>query len=186
MEDVDWTWENDAQVWDVLGAPNLGCKSSEWRGIAADVRSVLTEDLSLIAKLENASPINALDSARVEAGVPAFGVDYDASFLPQEAGLSAMISFTKGCYVGQEPVIMLEHRGKPTKRVMHVRCDAPVEVGTPITSDEKVVGRITSISGDQALATIKRRALESGQTLEAGQRVLSQLRVASHMGSTKI
>src|SRR5206468_2839875 len=61
---------------------------------------------------------DALERARIEAGVPAWGKELDDSILPAEAGLDAThVSFTKGCYPGQEPIARLRHRGHANRRL---------------------------------------------------------------------
>jgi tRNA-modifying protein YgfZ len=95
-----------------------------------------------------------LERARVEAGVPAWGKELDGSILPAEAGLERThISFTKGCYPGQEPVARLHHRGHPNRGLRVLRLDA--EPGQEIRYGGKVVGRITSAVPGVALAYVR-------------------------------
>src|SRR5438034_718657 len=62
------------------------------------------------------------DVLRVERGRPRYGVDLDDSVIPQEAGLNERaVSFTKGCYVGQETVARLHYRGKPNRHLRGLR-----------------------------------------------------------------
>lgn len=105
--------------------------------------------------------------ARVRAGRPAFGPDFGASVLPQVAGLTRRaVSFQKGCYRGQEPVVMLEHRGSPPKRLVRLEIDAATALpaGTSLCSaDGSALGAITSAAlGPDgvvyALGTLKRGA----------------------------
>jgi folate-binding protein YgfZ len=78
---------------------------------------------------------------RVEHGRPRYGVDLDDSVIPQEAGLNERaVSFTKGCYVGQETVARLYYRGKPNRRLLGLRLSEPAEPGTELKLGEKVVG----------------------------------------------
>jgi len=109
----------------------------------------------------------AITLARLRAGRPVFGADFGPSVLPQVAGLTRRaVSFKKGCYRGQEPVVMLEHRGSPPKRLVRVQIDAsaPVVVGTSLRgADGAVLGAITSAAlGPDgvvyALGTLKRGA----------------------------
>jgi folate-binding protein YgfZ len=96
-----------------------------------------------------------LEPLRIEAGTPAWGKELDDSVLPAEAGLDRThISFTKGCYPGQEPVARLHHRGHPnrTLRVLDVESAEP---GTEIAWNEKVVGRVTSAVPGRALAYVR-------------------------------
>jgi folate-binding protein YgfZ len=108
---------------------------------------------------------------RVESGRPRFGVDMDAdAVIPQEAGLNERaVSFTKGCYVGQETVARLYYRGKPNRRLRGVRLSAPAPSGAELLLGEKTVGRLGSsvVSpsfGPIGLALVRREA-EDGATV---------------------
>ena len=115
----------------------------------------------------------AAEVVRVEHGRPRYGVDLDDSVIPQEAGLNERaVSFTKGCYVGQETVARLFYRGKPNRHLRGLKLSAPVEPGTTLVLGEKEVGRVTSavvspVHGPIALAIVRRQA-EPGDTLPAG------------------
>ena len=110
---------------------------------------------------------------RVESGRPRYGVDLDENVIPQEAGLNdRAVSFTKGCYVGQETVARLFYRGKPNRHLRGLRLSAAVEPGTPLRLGEKEVGRVTSVAvspahGPIGLALVRRQA-EPGATISAG------------------
>jgi folate-binding protein YgfZ len=101
---------------------------------------------------------------RVERGRPRYGVDLDDSVIPQEAGLNdRAVSFTKGCYVGQETVARLYYRGKPNRRLLGLRLGAPAPPGSELRLGEKVVGRLGSsvVSpqlGPIGLALVRREA----------------------------
>jgi tRNA-modifying protein YgfZ len=115
----------------------------------------------------------AVDVLRVERGRPRYGVDIDDGTMPEEAGLvERAVSFTKGCYVGQETVARLHWRGKPNRHLRGLRLSAPVPAGTPLVLGEREVGTITSpvVSpehGPIALALVRREA-EPGAVLAAG------------------
>jgi folate-binding protein YgfZ len=95
-----------------------------------------------------------LERARIEAGVPAWGKELDDSILPAEAGLDRThISFTKGCYPGQEPVARLHHRGHANRGLRVLRVDA--EPGAEVRHQGKVVGRVTSAVPGVALAYVR-------------------------------
>lgn len=87
---------------------------------------------------------------RIEAGRPRFGVDMDEETIPLEAGIEdRAISFTKGCYVGQEIVIRVLHRGhgRVARRLVGLLFDPAVEApkrGEPIHAVAREIGRITS------------------------------------------
>jgi folate-binding protein YgfZ len=114
----------------------------------------------------------AAEIARVESGRPRYGVDLDDSVIPQEAGLNERaVSFTKGCYVGQETVARLHYRGKPNRRLLGVKLDAPLRPGTELRLGEKVVGKLGSVvvspdHGPIGLALVRREA-GPGDTVQA-------------------
>ena len=115
----------------------------------------------------------AAEVVRIESGRPRYGVDLDANVIPQEAGLNERaVSFTKGCYVGQETVARLFYRGKPNRHLRGLKLSAPAAAGTPLRLGEKEVGRLTSVADSPAhgpigLALVRRQA-EPGATLAAG------------------
>ena len=89
----------------------------------------------------------AAEALRVEAGIPRFGVDMDEETIPLEAGIeSRALSFTKGCYVGQEVIIRVLHRGhgRVARRLVGMVADGPVGRGAPVRADAKDVGEVTS------------------------------------------
>ena len=104
------------------------------------------------------------DCVRIERGRPRYGVDLDDSVIPQEAGLNERaVSFTKGCYVGQETVARLHYRGKPNRQLRGVQLAAMAATGDEITFDGRTVGRLGSIArspslGPVALALVRREA----------------------------
>jgi folate-binding protein YgfZ len=101
---------------------------------------------------------------RVELGRPRYGVDLDDSVIPQEAGLNERaVSFTKGCYVGQETVARLHYRGKPNRHLRGLRLTDAASVGDALTFDGRPVGKLTSVAlsprfGPIALALVRREA----------------------------
>ena len=86
------------------------------------------------------------ETRRIESGQPQFGIDIDDSNLPLEAGLDSAIDFNKGCYIGQEYVVRMAHRGHANQKLMGIRLKSssiPIP-GTIVMSDHSDVGRITS------------------------------------------
>ena len=114
--------------------------------------SVAEEQLD--AGAEPTATADDLERARIEAGVPAWGNEIDESILPAEAGLDRThISFTKGCYPGQEPVARLHYRGHANRGLRVLRIDSPP--GAELRYDGKVVGRVTSAVPGLALAYVR-------------------------------
>ena len=116
----------------------------------------------------------AAEVARVESGRPRYGVDLEPeAVIPQEAGLNdRAVSFTKGCYVGQETVARLFYKGKPNRHLRGLRFSAPVPSGTELQLGDRVVGRVGSsvVSprlGPIGLALVRREAAP-GDELAAG------------------
>jgi folate-binding protein YgfZ len=82
---------------------------------------------------------------RVERGRPRYGVDMDEGTIPQEAGLNERaVSFTKGCFVGQETVARLYYRGRPNRLLRGLRLSEPLPAGAELHLGEKPVGRLSS------------------------------------------
>lgn len=102
----------------------------------------------------------ALETARIRSGTPGRPEFERRRLLPQEAGLKELVSFTKGCFLGQEPVVMLEHRGSPPKRLIRLEMEPTLArslksegtggiKGADITDDTgAAVGEITSVSSN--------------------------------------
>jgi tRNA-modifying protein YgfZ len=105
------------------------------------------------------------ERARIEVGVPRMGADLDDRVIPQEAFLDRdAVSFTKGCFVGQELVCRIDTRGHVNRYLRRLRGDGLV-VGDEPTVDGKVVGQITSSVGDVALGYLRREG-EAGSTVD--------------------
>jgi folate-binding protein YgfZ len=109
----------------------------------------------LDAPFEETLGEDELERARIEAGVPAWGKELDDSVLPAEAGLDEThISFTKGCYPGQEPIARLHYRGHVNRRLRRLDVDS-AQPGDEIRVGDKVVGRVTSAVPGRALGYVR-------------------------------
>jgi folate-binding protein YgfZ len=121
----------------------------------------------------DAEPIGAdeLELLRIRAGTPRMGAEIDDRALPAEIGLEERaISFSKGCYPGQEPVARLHHRGHVNRRLRVLDVEGEVEPGDEITYDDKVVGRVTSAAPGHALAYVRTEVPEHAQLSVGGVR----------------
>lgn len=131
----------------------------------------------------------AWDIVRVELGLPAFGVDFGPTTYPQEVGLEkSAVSFSKGCYLGQEVICMLEMRGQVKRRLVQLALDgAQPAVGAEVQDGEgNLLGNVTSSSvraqgeGALALALVKRAQASRGADLRVDGRPARVLAVVGH------
>ena len=100
---------------------------------------------------------DVLQAARIEAGYPLFGADMTDETIPLEAGIEERaISFTKGCFVGQEIVIRVLHRGggRVVKKLVGLRLTGEAVAGARIVSGEREVGVVTSVAKSPRLGAI--------------------------------
>ena len=113
-----------------------------------------------------ATPVDesVVECLRIERGCPRYGMELDDTVIPQEAGLNdRAVSFSKGCYVGQETVARLHYRGKPNRHLRGLRLSGPGRTGDPVRSGERGVGQLGSVGesprfGWIALALLRREA----------------------------
>jgi folate-binding protein YgfZ len=116
----------------------------------------------------------AAEIVRVEAGRPRFGAEMGTETMPAEAGIvEQAVSFTKGCYIGQETVARLHYKGKPNRHLRGLRLSAPAQPGEPLRLGDKEVGRLGSATvspahGPIGLAILRREA-EPGDTVAVGE-----------------
>jgi folate-binding protein YgfZ len=123
-------------------------------GIPNDEYGVPAREL-LDAEVTATLAADELERLRIEAGTPRYGHELDDRVLPAEAGLDKThISFTKGCYPGQEPIARLHYRGHVNRRlrVLEVESASP---GDEIVYEGKTVGRVTSAVPGRALAYVR-------------------------------
>jgi folate-binding protein YgfZ len=93
---------------------------------------------------------------RIESGIPRWRAEIDDKILPAEAGLDEThISFTKGCYPGQEPIARQRYRGKVNRRLRVLDVEGGPAPGTELLFEGKKVGRITSVVPGLALAFVR-------------------------------
>lgn len=115
----------------------------------------------------------ALETLRIEAGIPRYGADMDDTVVPWEAALDHAVHLNKGCYVGQEVVARMEYLGRVSKKLVALLIDgdkAP-EAGREVRHEDKAVGRVTSscfgptVGRPVALAYVKFDLTQEGTAL---------------------
>jgi folate-binding protein YgfZ len=106
---------------------------------------------------------------RVEAGIARFGQDMDETNVVTETNLDDAVSFTKGCYVGQEIIVRIKHRGHVAKKLTGLRfeTDRRIEPGTILKAEGKEIGRVTSTAvspkvGSIGLGYVRYEYLDAG------------------------
>jgi folate-binding protein YgfZ len=126
---------------------------------------------------------DALEILRVESGRPRFGREMTTATIPQEAGINERaVSFTKGCYIGQETVARLHYRGKPNRHLLGLRLSGSVTTGSVVKAGERELGTVgtavlSPAHGPIALAILRRETgpgatvdvedAESGEVVKA-------------------
>jgi tRNA-modifying protein YgfZ len=116
----------------------------------------------------------AAECLRIESGRPRLGRDMGDDTIPEEAGINERaVSFSKGCYVGQETVARLHYKGKPNRRLRGLRLSEPARHGDPIHAGERQVGSVGSacvspVLGPVALAIVRREASPGDHVLVGG------------------
>ncbi len=138
-------------------APDPRSPSLGWRGLATH------EAAAKIA----ATPRDAYEARRIAAGVPDGGVDFTyGDAFPHEANMDRLagVDFKKGCFVGQEVVSRMKHRGTVRKRVTLFHAEGPAPApGTPVTAGEVEIGVTGSRLGEEGLALIRLDKLEDAK-----------------------
>jgi len=122
---------------------------------------------------DGAIPVSreAAEILRVETGRPRLETEMSAAPMPAETGVvERAVSFTKGCYIGQEPVARLHHRGRPNRHLRGLRLDGPVEPGDPVMLGERELGKVgtavlSPASGRIALAILRKEAAPGDRVL---------------------
>jgi folate-binding protein YgfZ len=138
------------------------------------VLSEVRGDIAVVANGVDAAPED-YHAHRIALGVPEGGKDYAfGDAFPHEADLDQLagVSFTKGCFVGQEVVSRMQNRGTVRKRIVPVTGEAPLQAGVDINAGMATIGKVGSVAGTDALALVRLdRAAEAatkGERLTAG------------------
>lgn len=163
---------------EIEGVAAIAARTDTGVDLICDVADI--GELAETLRERGAVPVSekAAEIVRVEHGRPRYGVDLDDTVIPQEAGLNERaVSFTKGCYVGQETVARLYYKGKPNRHLRGLRLSEPVPPGAELRLRERPVGRLTSSvlsprHGPLGLALVRREA-EPGASISVGDHPIS-------------
>lgn len=117
--------------------------------------------------------LETLEIIRVEAGIPRYGAELDERIIPNEAVKERAVSFEKGCYIGQEPVVMMEHRGRPNRILsgLKVLGDIMPQKDAVLQKDGQDAGWVTSAvrspseEGIIALGFVRRKYMKVGDRI---------------------
>lgn len=166
-------------VWDGSGTTKQGLSYADPRWPALGLRVMLPPHLVPAAAAELGATLvdaAAYEAHRIALGVPQGGLDFSyGDAFPHETDMDQLggVDFAKGCYVGQEVVSRMEHRGTARTRTVPVRFDgAPPPAGTAVTAGERQVGTFGSAANGRALALLRldrvSDAMAQGESLVAG------------------
>src|ERR1700677_1509990 len=131
----------------IAGRPVRLIRTAEPAGVDVLCDAADGETVADSLRAAGAQPVSGAggEIVRVEYGRPRYGVDLDDSVIPQEAGLNdRAVSFTKGCYVGQETVARLHYKGRPNRHLRGLRLQALPGSGEELQLAERTVGRVGS------------------------------------------
>lgn len=176
--------------------PRDGVVESEWQdemvtiirathtaedGVDVVINSPLAEELKQALFDSGAQPVSpeTAEILRVEAGIARYGHDMDESNVVTETNLDDAVSFTKGCYLGQEIIVRIKHRGHVAKKLTGLRFDTDenIEAGTVIKSNDKEIGKVTSavfspnLKTTIALGYVRYEYLAPGTTVSTGDNI---------------
>ena len=117
------------------------------------------------------SPVGEYEDMRIRAGYPGFPNEINEDHIPLEAGLLDAVSFSKGCYIGQEIIARMESRGQLARRLVMIQSDAAMRTGDEVKANSDMAGQITSATSDglAALAYLRTAAAVVGQELLVGE-----------------
>jgi folate-binding protein YgfZ len=163
-------------AWGGNEAPGVaGLVSVDPRLAALGYRALVAGEGPIIAPGYAATDEDAYDAWRVGHGVPEGGIDFPfGEHFPHDADMDQLggVDFGKGCYVGQEVVSRMEHRGTARRRLITASAPANLTRGSPITAEGRPIGTIGSAAEGRAVALVRldraKAAIDAGATLVAG------------------
>lgn len=133
-------WEVDVPVpgYHLLAGAEMGTRARELWG----------------ERLDGPASLAAYEVLRVEHGLPSVGAEITDDVIPLEAGLWDLVSFSKGCYIGQEVIARMESRNRVARQLVGVRLDRPEKTPQEILLGQQPIGRLTSAAHSPRLGPI--------------------------------
>ncbi len=145
----------DVRQWNRLGVGGVDVLCA--RDKLADVKRDLEQAGAVLQGPE------VFEIMRIEAGVPVFGVDVEPDRFAPEVGRTAQaISYTKGCYLGQEPIVMARDRGHINRLLVQLKLSGEVKAGGKVVRDGAEIGQVTSAVTSPRLGSIAMAYLKRG------------------------
>ena len=140
-----------------------------------DASEGATVSEKLVAAGAQSVSAGTFQTLRIEAGIARHGKDMDETNVVPETNLDDSVSYTKGCYLGQEIIVRIKHRGHVAKKLTGLKFDERVEDGAGISSEDgKDIGRVTSttysprLNSHIALGYVRYEYLAAGTRVKAG------------------
>ena len=185
---------------DMLPLALIGPRAGELRGllgapahalwVSASIAPMLRAELRAAGAVE--AGFDALEALRAEAGIPRCGQDFGPETFPQETGLDAAVSYTKGCYLGQEVVARIHYRGGVQRAMRRLVFSAgePPRPGAALLYEGREAGTATTVVVSPAsgrtigLGLVHKRAAEPGTRLDVEGEGGATAEVAPSLSST--
>lgn len=168
------------EIDDLRGTHRLGWSAEAAPGAASDQRGPVSLGYRIIAPLESTTDWlpddNAFHTARIAAGLLVQGNDFPANdAFAHDLGMDMLegIDFAKGCYVGQEVVSRMKHRGTARRRPVIVTGIAAAEAGTPVVAGGREAGTIGQVVGGAAVAIIRLDRIVDPASVTVGEKPVS-------------
>jgi tRNA-modifying protein YgfZ len=165
-----------AAIWGSAGPPSIdGIVAADPRLPSLGYRVIVQADGPITATDHAADSEAGYDAYRIALGIPEGGMDFSyGEAFPHDADMDQLggVAFDKGCYVGQEVVSRMEHRGTARRRIVQVSAISPIpQPGTEISAEGSPVGAITSSADNAGLALVRldraKEAIDTGVPLLA-------------------
>ena len=146
-------------VSELEGATVIRATHTAEDGFDLVVDSARASELRKALQDAGATPVDqeTFEILRIEAGIARFGRDMDETNVLPETNLDDAVSYTKGCYTGQEIIVRIKHRGHPAKKLVGLKADGPIERGAIVTS-----ATVSPKVGNIGLGYVRYESIEPG------------------------